>query len=71
MDKAVLDHVELHDYLKIDIGILLPFSPFAEALKMLSLPLCYFPWLFAILFAYSLLTQVVKNWFIKKFNSWL
>lgn len=53
------------------IGILLPFSPFAEALKMQPLPLSYFPWLIGILVSYCLLTQVVKNWFIKKFNTWL
>jgi Mg2+-importing ATPase len=53
------------------IGILIPFSPFAAALKMQPLPLSYFPWLIAILISYCLLTQLVKNWFIKKFNSWL
>ena len=53
------------------IGILIPFSPFAAALKMQPLPLSYFPWLIGILTCYCLLTQLVKNWFIKKFNSWL
>ncbi|WP_235891134.1 magnesium-translocating P-type ATPase [Sphingobacterium lumbrici] len=53
------------------IGVILPFSPFAAALKMQSLPLAYFPWLIGILFTYCLATQVVKNWFIKKFNTWL
>lgn len=53
------------------IGILIPFSPFAEALKMEPLPLAYFPWLIGILVAYCLLTQLVKNWYIRKFNSWL
>jgi len=53
------------------IGIIIPFSPLAEMLKMQSLPLSYFPWLIGILFCYCLLTQVVKNWFIKKFKTWL
>ncbi|MBK1896611.1 magnesium-translocating P-type ATPase [Chryseobacterium sp. YIM B02567] len=53
------------------IGIFLPFSPFATALKMQPLPLSYFPWLLGILTCYCLLTQWVKNWFIKKFNTWL
>lgn len=53
------------------IGILIPFSPFATALKLQPLPLAYFPWLIGILFSYCLLTQFVKNWFIKKFNNWL
>ncbi len=52
-------------------GILIPFSPFATMLKMQPLPLHYFPWLAGILFAYCLLTQWVKQWFIKKFHTWL
>lgn len=53
------------------IGILIPFSPFAAALKMQPLPLAYFPWLIGILTGYCLLTQMVKNWFIRRFNTWL
>lgn len=53
------------------IGIAIPFSPFAEVLKMQSLPISYFPWLIGILLSYCLLTQLVKNWFIKRFHSWL
>lgn len=53
------------------VAIYIPFSPFAGAFKMEPLPLSYFPWLVAILFGYCLLTQLVKNWFIKRFNQWL
>ena len=53
------------------IGIGIPFSPFAGALKMSPLPLSYFPWLIGILICYGLLTQYVKNWYIKRFNQWL
>ena len=53
------------------IGIAIPFSPFASAIKLQPLPLSYFPWLIGILTSYCLLTQVVKNWFIKRFNQWL
>lgn len=53
------------------VGILIPFTPFAEVLKMQPLPLSYFPWLIGILLSYCLLTQGVKNWYIKKFNQWL
>ena len=53
------------------IGIGIPFSPLASALKMQPLPLSYFPWLICILVSYCALTQVVKTWFIKKFNQWL
>jgi len=53
------------------VGILLPFSPFATALKLQPLPLSYFPWLMGILVGYCLLTQFAKDWFIRKFHSWL
>ncbi len=53
------------------IGIAIPFTPLAASLKMQPLPLSYFPWLFGILISYCFLTQLVKNWFIKKFNQWL
>jgi Mg2+-importing ATPase len=53
------------------IGILLPFSPLAHAFKLEPMPLMFFAWLIAILFVYCLLTQLIKNWFIKKFDQWL
>jgi Mg2+-importing ATPase len=53
------------------IGVFLPFSGFAGALQMVPLPLSYFPWLIGILLAYCMLTQVVKVWFIRKFQRWL
>ena len=53
------------------IGIFIPFSPFASSLKMQPLPIAYFPWLVAILIGYCLLTQFIKNLYIKKFNQWL
>jgi len=53
------------------IGIIIPFTSFAHALQMEPLPLSYFPWLFAILLSYCILTQFIKNWYIKKFNQWL
>ena len=55
----------------IGLGIYIPFSPFAGALKMQPLPALYFPWLLGILLSYCILTQLVKVWFIKKFNQWL
>ncbi|HCN48603.1 MAG TPA: magnesium-translocating P-type ATPase [Chryseobacterium sp.] len=53
------------------IGIMIPFTPLAEYLKMQALPLSYFPYLMAILTGYCILTQSVKNWFINKFGQWL
>ena len=53
------------------IGIWIPFSPFASALKLEPLPGTYFLYLLVILFAYCALTQVIKTWFIRKFGQWL
>ncbi len=53
------------------IGILIPFSPMAGYLKMQPLPLNYFPYLIGILTGYCVLTQLVKQWFIRKFGQWL
>ena len=53
------------------VGLMIPFTPLAGMLYMVPLPLAYFPWLVAILIGYALLTQVVKNWYIRKFNEWL
>ncbi len=53
------------------IGIWIPFSPFASALKLAPLPGSYFLYLIVILLAYCALTQVVKTWFIRRFGTWL
>lgn len=53
------------------IGIIIPFTPFAAGFKMQPLPFTYFIWLVGILTCYCLLTQLVKNWYIKKYNQWL
>jgi Mg2+-importing ATPase len=53
------------------IGILIPFTPMAVYLKMQPLPLSYFPYLLGILTGYCVLTQFVKQWFIRKFGQWL
>ena len=53
------------------LGIIIPFTPFGAALKLVPLPISYFPWLIGILVAYCFLTQLIKNWFIRKFQEWL
>ncbi len=53
------------------IAIAIPFSPLAASFKMVALPISFFPWILAILVSYCMLTQLVKTWFIKKFNQWL
>jgi len=49
-------------------GILITFSPFASYFNFVRLPLLYWPLLAVMLFAYILLTQLVKTWYIKKFG---
>jgi Mg2+-importing ATPase len=53
------------------IGIYLPFSPLASAFKLQPMPFIFFPWLIGILLGYCMLTQLVKGWFIRKFDQWL
>jgi Mg2+-importing ATPase len=48
------------------IGIYLPFSPFASYLKFTPLPTLYWPFLILTLLGYMLLTQVVKQWLLRK-----
>lgn len=53
------------------IGILIPFTPFGASIGLVALPWSYFPWLTATLLAYCILTQATKNWYVKRFKSWL
>jgi Mg2+-importing ATPase len=52
-------------------GIALPFTSFGASLGMTTLPWTYFPFLLIILFSYALLTQLVKQWYMRKFEAWL
>lgn len=53
------------------IGIIIPFTSFGATLGFVPLPLSYFPWLIVILVSYCIMTQLVKNWYIKRFGRWL
>ena len=55
----------------VAIGLFIPFSSFGSAIGLQPLPLSYFPWLFGILLSYCVLTQLIKNWYIRKFVKWL
>ncbi|MFJ6563692.1 magnesium-translocating P-type ATPase [Streptomyces sp. NPDC091412] len=52
-------------------GVALPFTPLGASLGLQPLPVSYFPWLIGTLLAYCVLTQLVKTWFIRRFDSWL
>ena len=53
------------------IGIIIPFTSFGASIGLQALPLSYFPWLIGILLSYCILTQLMKNWYIKRFTRWL
>ncbi|MBB5391149.1 MULTISPECIES: magnesium-translocating P-type ATPase [unclassified Herbaspirillum] len=50
------------------IGIFIPMSMLAHYFKLEALPLSYFPWLAAILLAYAVLIQLMKNWYAKRYG---
>ena len=53
----------------VGIGLWIIFSPFAKILGFVSLPPLYFVFLAMTVLGYILLTQFVKNWFIRKYVS--
>ncbi|HET8710061.1 MAG TPA: magnesium-translocating P-type ATPase [Spongiibacteraceae bacterium] len=50
------------------VGIFLPMGPLAEYFKMQALPIVYFPLLLVIVLAYMTLTQIMKEWYAKRFG---
>jgi Mg2+-importing ATPase len=50
------------------IGIAFPFTFVGAKIGLCPLPGAYFPWLVAMLVSYCLLTQLVKQWFVKRFG---
>lgn len=53
------------------IGIAIPFTEFGTYIGLMPLPLSYFPWLAATLLCYCVLTQIIKNWYVRRFGKWL
>jgi Mg2+-importing ATPase len=52
----------------IAIGAWLPYSSLATALGLVPLPAIYWLWIAGFLITYSVLTHLVKTWFLKKFG---
>jgi len=50
------------------VGAWLPYSPFASALGMVSLPAIYWVWIAGFLLMYSVLGHLVKTWFFKRYG---
>lgn len=57
--------------LVVAVGIIIPFTPFGGWIGLQPLPGSYFFWLVGILLSYCVLTQIIKNWYIRKFVKWL
>ncbi|WP_026111614.1 magnesium-translocating P-type ATPase [Winslowiella toletana] len=62
--------VMLATVLVVVIGIGLPFSPVNSWFGLQALPLSYFPWLLATLLGYCLLSQGMKQLYIRRFGQW-
>lgn len=52
-------------------GIMIPFTRFGSSIGLVAPPLSYFPWLMATLSVYCILTQLIKEWYVKRFGAWL
>jgi len=50
------------------VGIFIPMGPFANYFRLQALPLAYFPYLAATLLGYMLLTQVMKNFYSRRYG---
>ena len=50
------------------VGIWLPFSPFAGVFGFVPLPLLFWPFLVVTLLLYIALTQIVKTWYVRRFE---
>ncbi len=50
------------------IGVFLPMGPIASYFKLEALPLPYFAWLVAILLSYTVVTTLMKRYYIRRFG---
>ena len=55
----------------IVIGMLIPFSALGAKIGMAPLPLVYFAWLALTLVSYSVLTQLMKLIYMRRYGRWL
>jgi Mg2+-importing ATPase len=53
------------------IGCAIPFSPLGKGAGMVPLPMGFWPFLALTLLAYCFLTQLLKQFYIRKFKEWL
>lgn len=53
------------------LGLVIPFTRFGVNIGFQPLPLNYFPWLIITLLAYCIFVEIVKRWYVRRFNTWL
>ncbi|SQI36188.1 Magnesium-transporting ATPase, P-type 1 [Leminorella richardii] len=53
------------------LGVYIPFSPLGAYVGLQPLPWEYFPWLVATLVSYCFVAQMMKRFYIRRFNEWL
>ncbi|MEX9778882.1 magnesium-translocating P-type ATPase [Providencia manganoxydans] len=53
------------------LGLYIPFSPFGAMIGLQPLPIEYFPWLVLTLVSYCVVAQLMKQFYIKRFGTWL
>jgi len=53
------------------VGLYLPYSSVGSAVSLTHLPAAFFPWLVLTLLSYGVLTQVIKSWYLRRFQAWL
>ncbi|MDH7592983.1 MAG: magnesium-translocating P-type ATPase [Methanomicrobiales archaeon] len=53
------------------VGITIPFTALGSTLGFQPLPPAYFPLLALTLISYCILTQIVKMWYVRRYDMWL
>ncbi|MDR0232477.1 MAG: magnesium-translocating P-type ATPase [Dysgonamonadaceae bacterium] len=53
------------------IGIVIPFTALGARIGLVALPWSFFPWLILTLLCYCGLTQIIKQWYVRRFTRWL
>jgi Mg2+-importing ATPase len=63
--------VLLSAFALLAVGVAITYTPLGHDIGFCSIPLAFYGWLVAVLIAYCILTQFVKKWYIRRFNSWI
>jgi Mg2+-importing ATPase len=61
----------LSTFIVAAIALIAGFTDFAVGLDMLPLPASFLPWLALLLIGYFLSTQLVKKFYVRRYNEWL